>query len=699
MNIPQVLRPMPLNALIAVARAVARAVRCVASHKKPFRLLSGLINGLLIVCMVFVAQVATFDPPLLEQYPIEQTLRGASTRPLLLLSADGEPFARRGDCVSEPVTLAELPRHLIDAVLAMEDRRFYSHFGIDLHGIVRAGLRNYEAGAIREGGSTISQQLAKISYLSNEQTLDRKAKEALLAVWLEMRLTKDQILERYLNSAYFGEGCSGVRAAARHFFDKPVGDISLAEAALLVALLGSPSHLTRNFDEAHQRARLVVRAMVGDGRLDAARLENIQPAVLNPAREDQDGAYYADWLATSLQSEIEDTHSRQPILVRSTFDPALQRIAEEAVRLMLEKEGGRRVATQAALVAMRPDGRVLAMVGGTSWLSSQFNRAVQAKRQPGSSFKTFVYLAALRAGVRLDAAVADEPISIDGWEPKNFARRHRGVVTLGSAFASSINTVAVKVSEAVGHQAVIAAARDLGIISPLAANPSLALGTSEVSLLELTAAYAAIAAGAYPVRPWGVIDLDAGTDPGDGTPPSDAGLWKLAEADDMRNLLARVVQSGSGRAARLPIPAYGKTGTSQGYRDAWFIGFAGNLVVGVWVGNDDDTPMKGVTGGSLPARIWRDFMHRSMKADSGFERRRPQVSAFPARNRRPVERALYSASLSSLVVSSDPPKAEPRPSRPAFAEQRPDRRVGARGARQISREFEKQLNAMGWPGQ
>jgi membrane peptidoglycan carboxypeptidase len=394
---------------------------------------------------------------------------------------------------------------------------------------------------------------------------------------------------------------------------------------------------------------------------------------------------------------MRDPHSRQPILVHSTFDPALQRIAEQAVQSRIENEGGKHNAGQAALVAMRPDGRVVAMVGGKAWASSQFNRAVQAKRQSGSSFKTFVYLAALRAGLRLDMMVADEPVSINGWEPQNFGGRHRGNVALTEAFTSSINSIAVKVSEAVGRDAVIATARDLGITSPMAPNASLALGTSEVSLLELTSAYAAIAAGAYPVRPWGVTGLDAKTGVSGGAPPRDAGLWKLAEADNMRELLSNVVRNGSGRAARLPIPAYGKTGTSQEYRDAWFIGFAGNLVVGVWVGNDDDTPMKGVTGGSLPARIWRAFMSKSLESDKGFERGLPQIAAFAARNRAPVDNASRSVSLEKLVVDTDPGQDRTRRSRYTAGKDGSNRRAAERRA-ELSKFSQRQLRDMGWPG-
>ena len=668
-----------------------------------FGYLSGFANALAVVSCGILGLVASLDVPPVVRYPIEQTLRPAIKRPLVLLAADGQPFARRGDCMGAPVTIDELPRHFIDALVAMEDRRFYSHFGVDPVGIIRAARRNYAAGGTREGGSTITQQLVKMSFLTSARTLERKMEEAMLSVWLELRLSKDQILERYLNSAYFGEGCFGARAAARHFFNKPVSDLNLWESALMVALLRSPTQLANNIADANGRARLVIQAMVRDGRLDQARLAEIQPAQLYAARADEVGSDYADWLTETLQKDMDAPHSRQPIQVHTTFDAGLQRMALEAVRSVLEKQGRKQNVSQAAVVAMRTDGRVVAMVGGKERAASQFNRAVQARRQPGSSFKTFVYLAALRAGAHPDTLITDEPVSIDGWEPKNFDGQHRGTMALTEAFAGSINTVAVKLSEAVGRDAVIAAAQDLGIGSPLAPNASLSLGTSEVSLLEMTSAYAAIAAGAYPVRPWGVAGLDAAGAAG-GRPPRDSGLWKLAEADELRELMSAVVRGGSGHAASLPIAAYGKTGTSQEHRDAWFIGFAGNLVVGVWVGNDDGAPMKRVTGGGLPAQIWKKFMQGAMKSDPKFERKLPKIAAFEARRPVPGHRPSSIASLDGTFLGIDP-----KSSRTASYQHvttgglfdrpvPPIERAAPRRRADVSAEFERQLDNMNWPG-
>ncbi len=384
----------------------------------------------------------------------------------------------------------------------------------------------------------------------------------------------------------------------------------------------------------------------------------------------------------SLQMEIKDRHSQQPVQVYTTFKPALQRIAEKAVQKVLDKGGARLHASQAALVAMRTDGRVVAMVGGRDWAASRFNRAVQARRQPGSAFKTFVYLAALKAGARPGTVLADQPVNIGVWEPENFGGGHRGTVTPGQAFSPSSNRVAMKVSEAAGRDAVIGTARDLGIASPIAPNASLALGTSKVSLLEMTAAYAAIAAGVYPIKPWGVAGL--GAEPaGGGEPPREAGLWKLAGAESMRELLSlqpeasshplaarsqanlpqmgqdfprgvRVARNGSGRAARLPIPAFGKTGTSQDHRDAWFIGFAGDLVIGVWVGNDGNTPMNRVAGASLAAEIWLLAMQEALDTGPEFWRKLPSARVFEVRSQEPLERSSGLAALDALVVTADP---------------------------------------------
>ncbi len=607
-------------------------------------------NGLLMIGLLVAVPWLVLTTSPLADFSFDQLSR-SHERELVLYTDDGQPFARRGGCVAEPVRLNEIPRHFVDALLSMEDRRFYYHLGVDPLGLSRAAYRNWEAGGIVEGGSTITQQLAKFSYLSSARTLARKKKEALLALWLELTLSKDEILERYLSGAYFGDGCYGLRAAARHYFRKPVGALDLPESAYLVALLKSPTALSQDLKAARARAKLVLEAMVENGDLDAARLATIRPAEPHPEQTTTFGGYYADWIASTVQ--VRDDSDYAPVPIHTTLNADLQRAAKRAIDSVLAKQGGPRRASQAAMVVMRTDGRVVAMVGGRSYDGSKFNRAVQARRQPGSAFKLFVYLAALRAGVSPDTTVVDAPITIGDYEPENFGRRYRGPVSVRQAFASSLNTVAVRLSEAMGRNPVIDAARDLGISTPLEATPSVALGAWEVSLLELTSAYDAVAAGAYPIKPWAITGLGGAVNAA-ALPPRQSGHWRLDQTDALRTLLAGTVEHGSGRGARLPIPAYGKTGTSQEYRDAWFIGFAGNLIAGVWVGNDDSSPMRRVTGGSLPAQIWRAFMTEAMKRDAAFRSGLPQVAAFEARPRRLPQVAI---AMQELGGGRRPPQA------------------------------------------
>lgn len=614
------------------------------------RAISGLGNGATVFGVMVIAPLLVALPAPHTRFPLADTIRPAAQRPLVLLTAAGTPFARRGDCISRPVTLSEVPQHLVDAVIAMEDRRFHWHIGVDPIAMARAARSNHRAGAIVEGGSTITQQLVKSAYLSSKRTYDRKWKEALLALWLELRLSKQEILERYLSSAYFGQGCHGLRAAARHYFSKPIGALDIGESVVLVALLRAPTTLAADNTALHQRARLVLDAMAQNGRIDASRIGDIELPRLRPQGGDvagEFGGHFADWIAETVRTD--DHRARKPLPIRTTFEPNLQRLAEEAVSDVLDKQGSRHRASQAAVVVMRTDGRVVAMVGGRSYAESRFNRATHALRQPGSAFKVFVYLAALRAGAQPDMSILDGPIAIGEWQPENYRSRYRGAVSLRRAFAASINTAAVRLSEAVGRTNVIEVARDLGISTPLAPTPSIALGVHEVSLLELTAAYAAVAAGAYPVRPWAVVTAHGENGNLSGGPPPDAGRWRLARAEEMRSLMASTVNEGTGRAARLPIRAFGKTGTSQDYRDAWFIGFAGNLVVGVWVGNDDSTPMQRVTGGSLPARIWHAFMSKAIEADPAFERELPQIAMFKSEERPDRDRSMRMAAIEQLA--------------------------------------------------
>jgi penicillin-binding protein 1A len=538
-----------------------------------------------------------------------------AARPALLLeTANGEALGRVGALKFADAARADFPDRLVQAVLSIEDHRFYNHFGIDPVGIVRALHRNAEAGEIVEGGSTITQQLVKMRIVGNDRTLIRKLREALTAIWLELRLGKEEILTRYLNNVYLGAGAYGMPAAARLYFDKRLEELNLAEAAMLAGLIKAPSQYNplRDPEGARDRAALVLDAMVAHGAIgsQAADEAKARPAVLHPtAVSTQAGSWFADWVGREAAS-VTGSFTRS-VRVRTTLDSRLQRLAEDVVNSALASEGARVGASQAALVALRPDGAVLAMVGGRDYNNSQFNRAVEANRHPGSAFKLFVYLAALRKGLGPNDTIDAGPIEINGWEPENFGGREYGRVALADAFARSINTAAVRLAMDVGLDEVIRAARDLGIDARLPKVPSLALGAVEVSLLDLTGAFASVRAGRTRVEPWGIAGFGPEGQARLQTmgPPVVGSQQSLGRYQQpMIDLLRGVVEHGTGKAAALNGFAAGKTGTSQNHRDAWFIGFNESLIVGVWVGNDDGTPMHKVVGGALPASIWKRFM-------------------------------------------------------------------------------------------
>ncbi|MFQ5774809.1 MAG: transglycosylase domain-containing protein [Kiloniellaceae bacterium] len=533
-----------------------------------------------------------------------------------LMTADGTLLASYGDVYGETVSVKDLPPHLPQAVLAVEDRRFYDHFGIDPLGLARAGLANLRAGRIVEGGSTITQQLAKNLFLTPERTLKRKIQEMMLAFWLEYKFSKNQILSLYLNRVYLGAGTYGVDAAARRYFGKPATHVNLYEAAQLAGLLKAPSRYNpaRHAGRADQRTALVLRSMVAAGYITDARAERaLKAKTRSRAAAGAQARYFADWVMGQVTGFVGAID--RDLTVITTLNSYHQRVVEEELAALLDKEGRQRGVSQGAVVLLDPDGAVRAMAGGRDYDASQFNRATQALRQPGSAFKTFVYLAALEAGFSPDDRMADAPITIDGWRPSNYGDRYYGVVTLREAFARSLNSVAVRLSEKVGRGRVAAAARRLGITSDLAVRPSIALGASEVTLLELTGAYAVFANHGAGVWPYAIEEIRgpggellyrrAGGGPGRVVQPR--------VVDKMANLMTAVVTWGSGKAANPARPAAGKTGTSQEFRDAWFVGFTADFVAGVWLGNDDGTPTKSVTGGSLPARLWRRVMVRALE--------------------------------------------------------------------------------------
>jgi penicillin-binding protein 1A len=581
------------------------------------RLAAGLLKwmGVLAIWGFFVG--LCFVAWLAYDLPDLSRLTTATRRPsITLVTTDGQILASYGDLYGKPVNLDELPPYLPDALLATEDRRFYSHFGLDPRGLLRATLANFEAGHLVQGGSTITQQLAKNVFLTPDRTVRRKGQEVLLAFWLEHTLTKQQILALYLNRVYFGAGTYGVDAAARKYFGKPAAKVTPFEAAMLAGMVKAPSRYNPLIDpkRATDRAKQVLASMVDAGYMtDADAGRAITQGVANlKTPTAASGQYYADWVLDQVSSYV--NYVDRDLVVVTTIDAQAQQAAEAAVSKILGDADTAKNANQAALVAMSPDGAVRALVGGRDYGASQFNRATQALRPPGSSFKLFVYLAAMENGLTPEDTLVDGPISIGNWRPSNYDDQYFGTVSLRDAFARSLNSVAVQVSEKIGRAKVIEAARRLGITANLTDQPSIALGASGVSLMEMTGAYAAFANRGNGVWPFGIAQvLDsqgnvlyqrAGSGPRQVVGGRAAG--------EMLDMMQAVVSSGTGRAAALDRPVAGKTGTSQDYRDAWFIGFSAELTTGVWVGNDDNSPMNKVTGGSIPTRIWHDFMVQAL---------------------------------------------------------------------------------------
>ncbi len=544
-----------------------------------------------------------------------------------VFAADGALAARMGADHGPAAALETLPWHLPAALLAIEDRRFYDHIGFDPRGFLRAMWRNLRDGRVTQGGSTLTQQLAKNLFLSPDRTVYRKAQELLLAFWLEATLSKDQILEIYLNRVYLGAGAYGVEAASQRFFDKRARDLTLFESAVLAGLPKAPSRLNPLAapEAAARRAALVLNAMAETGDIsqaeaDAAKRPRVQTARAGAAL--YLGRYFADWAAQRARDLSGQTGG--DLTVQTTLNLDLQ----ERLEMVLDRHAAalaKRGADQAAAVALRPDGAALALAGGLDWLRAPYNRATSARRQSGSTFKSFVYLAALEAGQTASDKIDPRTLSLDGWTPRDLGETPDRPVELGEAFARSMNGAAVALGETVGRDAVIDAARRLGIASPLTPDRSLALGVHEVTLLELTGAYATLANGGFAVTPYAVTRVADGSAQAlfQRRTPVLERVVATQPARAMDALLQRVVTEGSGREARLGegfgrLVVGGKTGTTQEYRDAWFIGFVrdarrppgpdNGLIVGVWVGSDAATPTERITGGSLPAAIWRDFV-------------------------------------------------------------------------------------------
>ncbi|MGJ3231329.1 MAG: transglycosylase domain-containing protein [Oceanicaulis sp.] len=575
-----------------------------------------------------------------------------------VLGADGTVLGVRGPRYGRPIELSELPAHLPQAFLAIEDQNFFQHDGVDRRAMVRAFVANLQAGEIVQGGSTLTMQLVKNLILRPDQTIQRKLQEMRLAMEIEDLLTKEQILELYLNRVYLGEGAFGVQAAAERYFNKPAAELTLQESAILAALPKAPSRLapTDNLAAAQARAEDVLQAMMDAGYIDPIEyLAAInEPAQLAPdAMEGVNPPLFGHVFDVALAraQQLVDPDEAPILVIETTIRPELQRAAQSAVEAVLSESGEQRNAGEAALVAMDLNGAITALIGGRDYEDSQYNRAVQAERQPGSAFKPVVFAAGFEAGLDPASAFEDEPVDFEGWQPENYGGGYRGRITIADALKRSINTVAAQVGAQAGVDAVAEMAERLGITTALNPVPALALGAGEVRLIDLTAVYAVFANEGRRTEPRLITEIRSARN---------ELLWEaepfrpgrqVIEAEDARamsTMLESVILDGTGGRARLPDRrAAGKTGTSQNSRDAWFVGYTGHMAAGVWVGNDDDAPMRDVTGGSLPADIWRRFM---VEAHEGLE---PAPLSSPAPRRRTAREETLAAFYSSLSSRFD----------------------------------------------
>lgn len=632
----------------------------------------GAVLGLwaAIAVVGVVVYVGAHLPPI-------QSLEIPKRPPMIqIVGLDGSVLATRGEMAGTNVALKDLPPYLPKAFIAIEDRRFYQHFGVDPVGIVRAAVANVLRRGVSQGGSTLTQQLAKNLFLTQDRTLTRKLQEVELALWLERKHSKAEILELYVNRVYFGSGAYGVEAAAQKYFGKSAKNVTLAEAAMLAGLVKSPSRLApnRNPEGAEARAQTVLTAMADAKFITPAQAQSTigHPAyAMRPASAGTVN-YVADWIGEVLDDLVGQID--QSIVVETSIDPKLQSVAEAAVIDELAAKSVKFNVSQGALVAMTPDGAVRAMVGGRNYADSQFNRAVTAKRQPGSAFKPFVYLTAIEAGLTPETVRQDAPLDVKGWKPENYTHEYFGSVTLTQALAMSLNTVAVRLGLEVGPANVVRTAHRLGIASKLEANASIALGTSEVSLTELVGAYAPFANGGQGVTPHVVnrIRTLAGNKVLYARPADQSGqVVDIRSVAMMNTMMQETLLSGTARKAEIPgWPAAGKTGTSQDFRDAWFIGYTSNLVTGVWLGNDDNSPTKKATGGGLPVEVWTRFMR---SAHQGVP-----IAALPGG----PARGGFLSSVAQAVAPSPPGAINPpgnRPPPPTRTSVRPEAANGLDG--------------------
>lgn len=528
-----------------------------------------------------------------------------------ILAENGNEVQSFGTVYSEFVRSEELPQYLVDAIVYTEDKRFYGHFGFDIISFTRAMITNIFAGRYAQGGSTITQQVAKNLFLTNKKTLSRKVQELLLAFWLENKFNKEQILSLYLNRVYFGHGAYGIEAASQKYFQKTSRNVNILESAVLAGMLKAPSRYNpiRSKEDALKRANVVLNIMHENLLLSDSDLQRVKNMPLGKGKEAKvkNGAYFADWALSEIRDNIGEQET--DIYAITTLDQDLQEKASGILREEIEKAKDFNV-TNGAVIVMDYNGAIKAMVGGVNYVDSQFNRATQALRQPGSAFKLFVYLSAIQKGYTPDDIISDKPIKIEDWQPQNHDGKIYGDVSLRTAFSQSLNLATVRLAKDIGINNVITTAKKAGITTFLENDLSISLGTSSVKMIDITRAYASIANGGFSVWPYSVKEVysNDGFQLYQRNPSEKVRIFTEKEVDYMRKLLREVLKTGTGRYAHYGKEVFGKTGTSQDNRDAWFIGFDENKICAVWVGNDDNSPMQGIYGSGLPARIWKKIM-------------------------------------------------------------------------------------------
>ena len=565
---------------------------------------AALLSGIILAIAVTIAMASLPG--------FQELMRSPNGQAVQVRAADGSVLISVGPSYGDWLGYSEIPKVMVDAMIAVEDRRFHSHPGIDPIGLTRSLYRNLTTGS-KQGGSTITQQLARNIFLTSTQTYARKAREAVLALALERQFSKEQILELYLNRVYFGGGAYGIDAASRKFFGHGANSLDLEEAAIIAGLVKAPSHYAPSSDPAaaRDRARTVIAVMVDAGKISAgtAAAVDLDGLAFAPQPRQNSVRYFTDWVLGQLDTLTDE--AVEPLIVHTTLLPGMQRAAEIAIQT------GAPEGVQGALVSMSTDGAVRAMVGGKDYVSSIYNRAVAAQRQPGSAFKLFVYLAALESGVEPDDIVVDEPVTIDNWSPRNNNNKFVGEMTVRDAFSRSINTIAVKLASDVGFDSVADMARRFGISTPVSRLPAMALGTSDVTLLELTTAYASVARGGFEARPYAItrITTTRGRTLFTHEAPEPRTLVEPWVASKMTAMMQSVVEGsgGTGIAAAIGRPVAGKTGTTSSNKDGWFLGFSGDLVAGVWMGRDDAKAVPGLAGGRAPTRAFAVFMRAATR--------------------------------------------------------------------------------------